>query len=127
MEGNRGAGYHRPRHVARGHWALDVLDRNTGSIKLFIPSFQGKNDPSTYIEQERKVEFVFDCHNYSEEKKVKLAAVAFTDYATVWWDQLVIRKRRNWEPPILNWEDMKEKVCSFALLSGLTSKIPKSS
>lgn len=49
-EGNRGAGYHRPRHVARGHWALDVLDRNTGSIKLFIPSFQGKNDPSTYIE-----------------------------------------------------------------------------
>ena len=30
-----------------------------------IPSFQGKNDPEAYLEWERKVELVFDCHNYS--------------------------------------------------------------
>ena len=32
------------------------------------------------------MELVFDCHNYSENKKVKLAVIGFSDYATVWWD-----------------------------------------
>ncbi|PKI65896.1 hypothetical protein CRG98_013716 [Punica granatum] len=82
----------------------DTVDRNMGSIKLTIPPFQGKSDPDIYIEWERRVELVFDCHNYSEEKKVKLAAVAFTDYAIVWWDQLTVSRRRNGERPIDNWE-----------------------
>jgi hypothetical protein len=46
-----------------------------------IPTFQGKNDPDAYIEWERNVEHVFECHNYFEEKKVKLTVVKFVDYA----------------------------------------------
>ena len=34
-------------HVQRER---EVVDHNTGSIKLSIPSFQGKNDPDAYIE-----------------------------------------------------------------------------
>ncbi|KAH9657954.1 hypothetical protein KPL70_023288 [Citrus sinensis] len=83
------------------------IDRDLGSIKLKIPSFQGKNDPEAYLEWEKKVELVFDCHNYFEEKKVKLAAVEFTDYAIIWWDQLVLSRRRNRERPINTWEEMK--------------------
>ncbi len=99
---------HRPRrHRQHMHQNRDVVDRNTGSIKLSLPPFQGKNDPDAYIEWERKVELVFDCHNYSEEKKVKLAAVSFTDYAIVWWDQLVLSRKRNREIPIDKWDDMK--------------------
>ncbi|XP_042465780.1 uncharacterized protein LOC122048251 [Zingiber officinale] len=97
----------RPRHAQRQHREREAVDRNMGTIKLSIPPFQGKNDPDVYIEWERKVELVFDCHNYSEEKKVKLAAVAFTDYAIIWWDQLTLSRRRNRELPIDNWEDMK--------------------
>ncbi|KAJ4710331.1 Transposon Ty3-I Gag-Pol polyprotein [Melia azedarach] len=59
-------------------------DSNLGTIKMKIPTFQGKNDPELYLEWERNVEHVFDCHNYSEEKKVKLAAVEFIDYASIW-------------------------------------------
>jgi hypothetical protein len=29
------------------------------------------------------MDLVFDCHNYSEEKKVKLAVIEFTDYAII--------------------------------------------
>ncbi|XP_062075242.1 uncharacterized protein LOC133779278 [Humulus lupulus] len=50
---------------------------------------------------------VFDCQNYSEIKKVKLAAIEFTDYAIIWWDQLLINRRRNREPPMDTWEEMK--------------------
>ncbi|XP_062075289.1 uncharacterized protein LOC133779331 [Humulus lupulus] len=51
-----------------------------------IPSFQGRNDPEAYLEWEKKIELVFDCHNYSELKKVK---------------------RRNGERPIETWEELK--------------------
>ncbi|RDX73702.1 hypothetical protein CR513_46657, partial [Mucuna pruriens] len=61
---------------------------------MTIPTFQGKNDLELYLEWERKVEHVFDCHNYSEEKK----------------DQFVINRRRNEEKPIHTWEDMKSII-----------------
>ena len=78
-----------------------------GSIKMKILSFQGKNDPEVYLEWEKKVEFIFDCHNYPEAKKVKLAAIEFSDYAIVWWDQMLISRRRNRERSIDSWEEMK--------------------
>ena len=103
----RGPRNERRRHDRREYRGKDGVDRNIGSIKMKIPPFQGKNDPDIYIEWERKVELVFDCHNYSEEKKVKLAAVEFTDYAIVWWDQLIMNRRKNYERPIDTWEEMK--------------------
>ncbi|PKI34308.1 hypothetical protein CRG98_045306 [Punica granatum] len=67
----------------------------------------GRNDSDAYIKWERNMELVFDCHNYSEGKKVKLAAVEFTDYAIVWWDKLVKERRRNHERLIETWDEMK--------------------
>ncbi|GKV07006.1 hypothetical protein SLEP1_g18818 [Rubroshorea leprosula] len=58
----------------------DQQDCDLGSIKMKIPPFQGKNDPDVYLEWEKNEELMFDCHNYSEEKKVKLAVVEFIDY-----------------------------------------------
>ena len=44
-------------------------DDDLGSIKVKIPTFQGRNDPEAYLEWEKRMEMVFDCHNYSEIKK----------------------------------------------------------
>ncbi|RDX79496.1 hypothetical protein CR513_40071, partial [Mucuna pruriens] len=57
-----------------------------------IHTFQEKNDLELYLEWERKVKHVFDCHNYSKEKKLKLVVVEFTHYASIWWDQFKWRK-----------------------------------
>ncbi|XP_068639380.1 uncharacterized protein [Aristolochia californica] len=75
-----------------------------------IPTFQGRSDPEVYLEWEKKMELVFDCHNYSEFKKVKLTTIEFTDYAIVWWDQLPINRRRNGQRPIENWDEMKKVI-----------------
>ena len=53
------------------------------------------------------MELVIDCHNYSKNKKVKLVVIEFSDYIIVWWDQLVLNKRRNKEPAVETWEEMK--------------------
>ncbi|XP_061341885.1 uncharacterized protein LOC133288194 [Gastrolobium bilobum] len=85
----------------------EKVDNNLGSIKMKIPSFQSKNDPEAYLEWERKMELVFDCHNYSQLKKVKYAAIEFSDYAIVWWDQFVSNRKRHGESLIKTWEEMK--------------------
>jgi len=43
------------------------VDRD--SSKLKIPSFQGRNDPKAYLKWEKKVDWIFDCHVYSEQKR----------------------------------------------------------
>ena len=78
-----------------------------GGIKMKIPSFQGKSDPEAYLEWEKRIEMVFDCQNYSEDQKVKLAAVEFTDYAIGWWDKETLSRRRVGQRPIDTWEEMK--------------------
>ncbi|KAA3466167.1 mutant gag-pol polyprotein [Gossypium australe] len=91
----------------RGPRDRDRPDDNLKNIKMTIPLFQGKNNPEAYLEWEKKIELVFECHNYSESKRVKLAAIEFSDYAIVWWDQLVMSRRRNGERPISTWAEMK--------------------
>ena len=53
------------------------------------------------------MELVFDCHNYSKNKKVNLTTIELSHYSIVWWDQLVLNKRRNGEPGVETWEEMK--------------------
>jgi len=40
-------------------------------------------------------------------KSVKLVVIEFTDYAIIWWDQLVMNRGRNHERPIEMGEEMK--------------------
>jgi translation elongation factor EF-4 len=70
-----------------------------------IPLFQRKIDPEAYLEWEKKVELIFECYNYFEEKKVKLTIIEFIDYVIIWYDQLVMN-RRNHERPVETWEEM---------------------
>uniref|UniRef100_A0A2N9G8V9 CCHC-type domain-containing protein n=1 Tax=Fagus sylvatica TaxID=28930 RepID=A0A2N9G8V9_FAGSY len=106
-----GSGRHRRVRRERGHeWnpgGRDGVDRSLGNIKMKIPSFQGRTDPEVYLEWEKKIDLMFDCHNYSEEKKVKLAVIEFTNYAIIWWDQLVTNRRRNTERPVETWGELK--------------------
>ena len=94
-------------HRARERRNRERPDDDLKNIKMAIPAFQGRSDPEAYLEWEKKVELVFECHNYSESKKVKLAAIEFSDYAIIWWDQLTLSRRRNGERPVSTWAEMK--------------------
>ncbi|KAL0462366.1 UNVERIFIED_CONTAM: Transposon Ty3-G Gag-Pol polyprotein [Sesamum latifolium] len=100
----------RPRRVNRPRdrprWPREE-DGGLGGVKVNIPSIKGKSDPEAYLEWEMHVEQMFSCHNYSENKKLKLTALEFTDYALVWWDQMQKERVRNGERPITTWEEMR--------------------
>ncbi|KAH0720178.1 hypothetical protein KY284_005208 [Solanum tuberosum] len=84
-----------------------VEDDNINSIKMKMPSFKGTRDPDLYHDWERRVEAIFDCHSYSEGKKVKLAVVEFSDYAASWWKKLARDRLQEELPPIATWAEMK--------------------
>nr|XP_016502815.1 PREDICTED: uncharacterized protein LOC107820962 [Nicotiana tabacum] len=107
MGGHGQRGGRRIGRPQRGLRNEEGVDRNLGSIKMNISSFQRKSDPDAYLDWERKVEKVFDYHNYSEEKKVKLAIIEFTDYASTWWDKIVVNRSKNLGRPVSSWEEMK--------------------
>ena len=44
-------------------------DDELNSMKMKVLSFQGKSDPKAYLKLEKKIEFIFDYHNYLEAKK----------------------------------------------------------
>ncbi|XP_048604919.1 uncharacterized protein LOC125582326 [Brassica napus] len=104
----------RPRRGTQNHDQGDVnpfarterTDEGLGGVKLKIPTFDGKNDPYAFLEWERKIELVFDCQNFSEIKKVRLAAAEFVGYAINWYDQVVTHRRRNGGPPTFTWDEL---------------------
>jgi len=104
---DRPRGGRRGRGHGRNSRGRDGVERNLGSIKMKIPLFQGRTDPEAYLEWAKKIELIFDCHNYSEEKKVKLAVIEFANYAIIWWDQLVTNRRRNHERLMETWGELK--------------------
>ena len=74
-------------HDEQPNWGNNRRQRaagNFGSLKLRTPPFHGKNDPDAYLEWERKIELVFSCQHYTEERKVRLATTEFFGYAISW-------------------------------------------
>jgi len=56
-----------------------------------------------------KVDQIFNCHNYSEEKKkIRLASIEFEGYALVWWNQLQVDVDRLRRPRVETWLEMKK-------------------
>jgi hypothetical protein len=42
-----------------------------------------------------------------KKKKVNIVVVEFTDYVMVWWERLVVERRRNKERPVSTWQELK--------------------
>ena len=78
------------------------------SIKLRIPEFKGESNPEVYLEWEDKVEKIFDIHDYTERKKVKLAVVEFSGYASTWWRKLCRSRSDNGTRKIATWAALKK-------------------
>ncbi|XP_051149236.1 uncharacterized protein LOC127263957 [Andrographis paniculata] len=84
-----------------------MMPCDLSNSKFQIPPFYGKSDPETFLEWERKIELVFDVQPLSEVRKLRLAVMEFSNYALTWWDQLSQSRRRNGEPAIRTWTELK--------------------
>ncbi|XP_019164431.1 PREDICTED: uncharacterized protein LOC109160611 [Ipomoea nil] len=89
----------------RNRWV--EVDDDMRDVRPMIPKFQGKNDPEAYLDWESRVVRSFECHRYSERKKLRLVVLEFTDYASSWWDKIIVERRKYGEDPIESWRELR--------------------
>jgi hypothetical protein len=97
--GGRGAGIPPGRGFAplgaRRHFDDDFAqpanrdDDGLGKPKFNVPKFVGSTDVEEYLNWELKVEKLWCMHEYTEDRKIKLASSEFDGYALLWWDNIV--------------------------------------
>jgi len=85
-------------------------DDGLGKPKFSIPKFEGSIDVEEYINWELKMEQLWRLHDYTEDRKIKLASSEFDGYALLWWHGLVNARREANELPIRSWREMKEEM-----------------
>ncbi|CAN0904148.1 hypothetical protein LINGRAHAP2_LOCUS22930 [Linum grandiflorum] len=73
---------------------------------MTVSIYCGKNDLEEYVDWEKSMDNWFECHNYSEQKKVIVATIEFTSYASIWWKQQRRSQERN-GAKIHSWAMMK--------------------
>ncbi|KAL1213521.1 RNA-directed DNA polymerase-like protein [Cardamine amara subsp. amara] len=85
---------------------VDARHRHN-DIKLTAPIFSGKVNPDAYLDWERRMEYIFEHYNYSDQRKVSLAAAQLSENALAWWDIDVSERRRHRHGQITTWADMR--------------------
>ncbi|GJZ21204.1 RNA-directed DNA polymerase, eukaryota, reverse transcriptase zinc-binding domain protein [Tanacetum coccineum] len=61
-------------------------------LKADIPVFEGKIQPDEFIDWLNTVEQIFDYQDVLEDVKVKIVAIKLKKHASVWWEQLKLRR-----------------------------------
>ncbi|KAK1641558.1 hypothetical protein QYE76_059363 [Lolium multiflorum] len=102
--GNRGRGF-----VELGACRVppQPQDNGLGKPKFSIPKFEGGADVEEYLTWELKIEKLWRLHDYTEDRKVKLASSEFDGYALCWWDGVTRARQEDNELPVLTWREMK--------------------
>ncbi|KAK1644214.1 hypothetical protein QYE76_062019 [Lolium multiflorum] len=105
--GNRGRGF-----VELGACRVypQQQDDGLGKPKFSIPKFEGGADVEEYLTWELKIEKLWRLHDYTEDRKVKLASSEFDGYALRWWNGVTRARQEDNELPVLTWREMKAIV-----------------
>ncbi|KAK1627101.1 hypothetical protein QYE76_001416 [Lolium multiflorum] len=64
-------------------------------------------DVEEYLTWELKIEKLWRLHDYTEDRKVKLASSEFDGYALRWWDGVTRARQEDNELPVLTWREVK--------------------
>ena len=105
--GRGGANVRQPPPVHHAQCVVQPEDDGLGKPKFSIPKFEGSTDVEEYLTWELKMEKLWRLHDYTDDRKIKLASSEFDGYALRWWDNLVQQRREENGLPILTWREMK--------------------
>ena len=108
-------------HRHRGNHGRNQLNEERfGKLKFNMPKFDGGSDLEAYLTWELKEHKIFHVHNYSEQKKMAMAALEFDGYALIWWEQMLNDREKLVKVKSahgLNEERNESKVCPQTLPS----------
>jgi len=86
------------------------LQANSNDVRVEIPELEGKLDLQEFLDWMHIVECVFEYKDVPKDNKVKLVALRFKIYTSLWWTNLCAKRVRDRKAKIRKWEKMKAKL-----------------
>lgn len=82
-------------------------NNNDYRVKADIPLFYGTMGVEEFLDWQIDVDRFFDVMSVPENKQVRMVAIRLKSTAAVWWDKLVMQRKRQRKEPIKTWRRMK--------------------
>ncbi|XP_051120410.1 uncharacterized protein LOC127244115 [Andrographis paniculata] len=92
----------------RTYHRLGEVDDDLSTIRITLPTFGGLRGAEEFLNWTTKCDMAFDCHNYSDGKKFRMAIFEFRDYALTWWEKERRYRERHQRNPIDTLPRLKE-------------------
>ncbi|XP_057247500.1 uncharacterized protein LOC130589887 [Beta vulgaris subsp. vulgaris] len=117
MHGNRRSQSPSPVHHPRHRQPPRDDDRG---LRLDLPDFDGAMKPEKFLEWLQRMERVFDYKDYDDAKRFKVAILKLTGYASLWYENLKNKRRKDGKPSLHSWEKLKTRMKKRFLPSDFT-------
>jgi Retrotransposon gag protein len=72
--------------------------------------YEGRIQPDEFIDWLNTVERVFEYQDVLEEEKVKIIVIKLRKHASIWWEQLKMKRAREGKQKIVTWEKMVKEL-----------------
>ncbi|XP_035843362.1 uncharacterized protein LOC110889155 [Helianthus annuus] len=76
-------------------------------LRTEIPAFEGRLHADDFLDWLQTVDRVFDLRDIPEHLKVKIVAIRFRKYASLWWENVQKQRHREGKHKVETWEKMK--------------------
>jgi Retrotransposon gag protein len=84
--------------------------RRAFDLKTDISVYEGRIQPNEFIYWLNTVERVFEYQDVPEKEKVKIVAIKLKKHASIWWEQLKMKRAREDKQKIITWEKMVKEL-----------------
>lgn len=107
----------------RSYNSYERPPRKEEEIKLSeLLEFDGTLELDVYLDWERRMQRIFDHMKVGSEACLSYAALKFTRYASLWFENMQVRTEREGKEPISTWTELKVKL-KKRLFHELISKV----
>ncbi|GMY33688.1 Transposon Ty3-G Gag-Pol polyprotein [Fagus crenata] len=79
-------------------------------VRVEVPDFAGKIYPQVFSDWLASLERYFEWYDMSDERRVRFAIMKLIGQAQIWWTGGEYDCRYAGQPPIVRWDDMKQKL-----------------
>jgi hypothetical protein len=95
--------------VAQDRLIKDVSKIGVGA-RIEVPMYEGNLEVEELLDWVHAMDKYFNYEYIEEDKMVKHAVTRLKGHATLWWDELQAKRRRNGKQKIKNWDRMVVKL-----------------